>query len=93
MTVTETLHRPAAAPRTRRKAATSDREAAEFVAYPERKADALGVLPPPPPPRGLDRQFAIAAGILAFGFVIGAALSAAPLVRSTALQLRAANVR
>jgi len=41
MTVTETLHRPAAAPRTRRKAATSDREAAEFVAYPERKAAAL----------------------------------------------------
>jgi hypothetical protein len=93
MTVTETLHRRAAAPRTRRKAATSDREAAEFVAYPERKADALGVLPPPPPPRGLDRQFAIAAGILALGVVIGAAFSAAPLVRSTALQLRAANVR
>src|SRR5437763_2293757 len=41
MTVTETLHRPAAAPRTRRKAATSDREAAEFAAYPERKAAAL----------------------------------------------------
>src|SRR5947207_12388197 len=41
MTVTETLHRPAAAPRTRRKAVTSDREAAEFVAYPERKAAAL----------------------------------------------------
>jgi Fe-S oxidoreductase len=55
--------------------------------------EALGVLPPPSPPRGLDRQFAIAAGVLAFGVVIGAALSAAPLVRSTALQLRAANVR
>ena len=52
-------------------------------------ADALGVLPPPPPPRGLDRQFAIGAGILALGLVIGVAFSAAPLFRSTALQLRA----
>jgi Fe-S oxidoreductase len=55
-------------------------------------ADALGVLPPPPP-RGLDRQFAIGAGILALGVAVGIAFSAAPLFRSTALQLRAANVR
>jgi hypothetical protein len=59
----------------------------------EMMADALGVLQPPPPPHGLDRQFAIGAGILTLCFVIGAAFSAAPLFRSTALQVRAANVR
>src|SRR5438552_13375617 len=41
MTVTETLHRPATAHRTHRKAATSDREAAEFVPYSDRQAAAL----------------------------------------------------
>ncbi|HEY4473200.1 MAG TPA: hypothetical protein VGN21_18655 [Stellaceae bacterium] len=111
MTSTDVLPRPNAPPRAHRKAATTDREAAEFIAscfscleqieqltgrktqhIAEIMADALGVLPPPPP-RGLDRQFAISAGILALGLVIGAAISAAPLFRSTALQLRAANVR
>ena len=103
MTSTDVLSRPSAPPRTHRKAATTDLEAAEFVAsgfscreqieqltgrktqhIAEIMADALGVLPPPPP-RGLDRQFAISAGILALGLVIGAAISAAPLFRSTAL--------
>ncbi|TMJ62441.1 MAG: FAD-binding oxidoreductase [Alphaproteobacteria bacterium] len=55
-------------------------------------AEALGVLPPAPP-RSLDRQWAIAGGVLALGFAIGAAFSAAPLFRSTALQLRASNTR
>src|SRR5947207_6505807 len=41
MTVTETLHRPAAVRRIHHKAATTDREASEFVDYPERKAAAL----------------------------------------------------
>src|SRR5205814_479696 len=41
MTVTETLHRPAAVRRIHHKAATTDRVAAEFVPYPERKAAAL----------------------------------------------------
>src|SRR5438874_8463921 len=41
MTVTETLHRPAAVRRIHHKAATTDSEASEFVDYPERKAAAL----------------------------------------------------
>ena len=41
MTVSDSVVRPAAPPRTRRKAATTDREVAEFIAYPERKAAAL----------------------------------------------------
>src|SRR5438045_3862639 len=41
MTVTETLHRPAAVRRSQHTAATTDHEAAEFVPYPERKAAAL----------------------------------------------------
>jgi Fe-S oxidoreductase len=40
----------------------------------ELMADALGVLPPPPPPRGFDRQFAIGAGI-ALGAIVLAALT------------------
>lgn len=110
MTINDTIAHPAAH-RIHRKAATTDPEAAEFLAsgfscreqieqltgrktqhIAEIMADALGVLPPPPA-RGLDRQFAISAGVLALGLVIGAAISAAPLFRSTALQLRAANGR
>src|SRR5918911_3306656 len=41
MTITDIVHRPAAPPRVYRKASTTDREAAEFIAYPERKAAAL----------------------------------------------------
>ena len=50
MTITDVLHRPAAPPRARRKASTSDREAAEFIAYPERKSAALA--------RALSREIA-----------------------------------
>jgi hypothetical protein len=55
-------------------------------------ANALGVLPPPPP-RAPDRQFAIGIGILALGVAVGFEFSAAPLFRGTALQLRAASAR
>src|SRR5437763_8873583 len=41
MTVTDTITKPAAAPRVRRKAAANDREAAEFVPYSDRQAAAL----------------------------------------------------
>src|SRR6478672_3648504 len=41
MTITDRIAHPAALRRIRRKAATTDREAAEFVDYPERKAAAL----------------------------------------------------
>ncbi|MBV9586254.1 MAG: FAD-binding oxidoreductase [Alphaproteobacteria bacterium] len=41
MTITDALHQPAAPSRIHRKASTTDREAAEFVPYPERKAGAL----------------------------------------------------
>src|SRR5438270_7406070 len=41
MTLIESFAQSAVAPRVRRKAATSDREAAEFVDYPARKAAAL----------------------------------------------------
>src|SRR5207237_2415020 len=41
MTIADALHRPTAPPHTHRKAATSSREAEEFVPYPERKAAAL----------------------------------------------------
>src|SRR5205085_7109258 len=41
MTIADTIAHPAALRHIHRKAATTDRESAEFVAYPERKAAAL----------------------------------------------------
>src|SRR5689334_16444811 len=41
MTIAHVLHRSAAPPHAHRKASTSDREAAEFIDYPERKSAAL----------------------------------------------------